>query len=562
MGTNIAVKIQNYNTARIGDDTVYTIQIVKSIMAGKLYPDINNKSKKYLIICGDSDIDAILACPFAMYMEKLHNANCPILLTKSGNQFLFKSISDLLDNRWSTSNDDLFKEIYVIGGDSAIPDNCIGFKNVNMTVNGDTYERKSGKTRDDYVKPNAQEDEDKYQLLRYTEKVIRIHGRDRYRTSYKLASTMSNPSPNYLFFCSGKNFVDGYSIATAASYLRCPLLLLPENYNEDTKTQGAINQALTNFLELDNIQSSVKKVFIAGGSQSNFIEAEEAIRSELGLVMPNSVERIAGQDRYDTSLSIAKEFKDFLESPNPYPYPRNQILPNEMECSKLIIIGGSSDVINCPIAPVFAVKYKCPLIVNNYLLKPRLIKGYLNNNKFYRDSAHTSEITIGDATDTKFYAVFKDEHQSDKYYRYQRSQFEELSGYPTINSGYKNGNNFYQYCDKTTDPPSYTDLITPNHLDYYIDLPTTSIYYYDDNNQYVVYGQYRIDTSPAPRTYNIMSYLQIKRPQLIYCFTDYAVEKDINSFSGQQFENLVQFYNGEIKISGQTDYDINIISLT
>lgn len=549
---SIAVKIQNYSTAKIGDETIQTIQITKAIMTSKIYKDINNKTKKYLIVCSDSEIDAILACPFAMYIEEQENANCPILLTKKGVDGLFSSTATLLKNSWAKNNNDLFEKIYVIGGSNTVKDTCIGSQ-YNMNEYKGVYTRKTGKDYNDF--------EDN-QLLKYTTEVIRIKGTNRYETSLKIAEYFNSPYPNYLFFCSGDNYVDGYSLAAAASYVKCPLILLPKDYSkstyEDSENFNCYN--LTRFLDNPSIQSSVKKVFIAGGSQRNFIEAEEAIHNCLNLTMPNSIERIAGQDRYDTSLSIAKEFKDFLESNNSSFYARNQILTHEMDCSKLIILGGSSDIIDCPVAPVLAVKYKCPLIINNYLLKPRLIYGYKSGDKFYREPAHTNEIVIGDtSTDTKSHAYYCDLTHSDdiKYYQYKSepdpNHFIETATYPSIVKGYKDGDAFY------TDA-LHTNLITPVTNNYYIDLSTSLVFQYDGSTYGNNIGKVHIDTSPAPRTYNIMSYLQIKRPQLIYCFTDYSIETDINGFSGQQFENFVSFYNGEIKVDEETNFDITVIT--
>ena len=60
----------------------------------------------------------------------------------------------------------------------------------------------------------------------------------------------------------------------------------------------------------------------------------------------------------------------------------------------------------------------------------------------------------------------------------------------------------------------------------------------------------RISIKPQHRYYNIMSYLQIKRPQLIYCFSEHSIGKNTASESGKSFENFVKFYNGTLKIDG------------
>lgn len=553
---SIAVKMRNYYNKSVTDEAIESILTSNWLMKNKIYRSISDK--KSVIICSSSDVDALISGPFAMYIEnKTEGMKCPVILTKNGATSLGQETYKCL-NSWATNEDDLFDIIYIIGGVVAIPDRCIGDSaKYTKTENSDktiaTYTRKSGYSYSNFSQGEA---------LKYTKKVIRICGQDRYRTSFVVANQISNPT--YLFFSNGMEYIDAYSIATAACYLRCPLIFLPQNYTYQADPSDLVAKGLNEYL--DKVKGSVKKVFIAGGGQRNLIEVEEAVRKRLGLTMPNSVERIAGKNRYQTSYSIAKEFKDFLDNVHEDPYPRDQLNNKENLCSRLIMVGGDNNSNDCPVAPILAVKYKCPLIVDNFQVKVKVTKGFINDNKLYRTRTGSSgsyiysdEITI---TDLMKKGIFRNSGDG-KYYIYSGKKFllrDALhpSREPQVTYGYKNGNNFYKTRtgnDTTSDPYQYLDQIEPYNLDVYIDIPKDNPYQYK-NDTYNTLDIETLDTIGGARTYNIMSYLQIKRPQWVYCFTNYSIDNNINSVSGQHFQNQAKFYNGTIYNTGN-EYDIS-----
>lgn len=564
MANQIPVRIRNYYIK--GNYTESTDTMVVSNKISQIIYGTGALSKDhYAILCSASDIDALIASPFAMYIEKQNNAQCPILVNKNSENKLDATVYNKLLT-WGENKQ--FKKIYIVGSSELIPDSCIG-KSDSMTKTGNIYTRKSSGTFDTN------------ELLNYTPEVERIYGDTRYETAIKIAKKMGNPT--YLFFANGQEYIDAYSICAAACYLKSPLLLLPNDYSKD-KTEEPY-RTITNYFEFLSSKNSIKKIFIAGGNQRNAYEVEIAVHEALKLTMPNSVERVAGQDRYDTSLSIAKEFNDFLSKPNEEIYSRASLDNNQTNCSKIILIDGDDDTNDCPTVPVLAAKkLRCPIIVNSYQLKHKLIEGYMNNakTKIYRDSEKTDEIIL-DSSDNKNYYVFKDltDGAETIYYTWDNSQFTVLAvqKVPNIYRGYskkvgrEEGVNIYNfYKDKNK-----TELIclddTYTMVDLYID-SLTNMAFEIKPHAIISAGDpiplikndeasRRISIKPQHRYYNIMSYLQIKRPQLIYCFSEHSIGKNTASESGKSFENFVKFYNGTLKIDGDNqNYDILYPSVT
>jgi putative cell wall-binding protein len=76
--------------------------------------------------------------------------------------------------------------------------------------------------------------------------------------------------------------------------------------------------------------------------------------------MPNSVERVSGTDRYNTSLSISKEFNALLDSSTSVVYNRDNI--NDGPCSKLIVINGDPTIVDASVIGVYAADRRRPII--------------------------------------------------------------------------------------------------------------------------------------------------------------------------------------------------------
>ena len=66
--------------------------------------------------------------------------------------------------------------------------------------------------------------------------------------------------------------------------------------------------------------------------------------------MPNCIERVAGEERLDTSLSIAKEFKDYLNN----------------NIRDIIMINSNASKVDLPIIGYYGSKIGCPVILADF----------------------------------------------------------------------------------------------------------------------------------------------------------------------------------------------------
>ncbi|MFR2518652.1 cell wall-binding repeat-containing protein, partial [Peptostreptococcus stomatis] len=126
--------------------------------------------------------------------------------------------------------------------------------------------------------------------------VERIAGVDRYGTSEMVARRVTGITgkKNTGVIASGQVFPDALSVGTFASRDGYPILLVKKNLVPD--------QVVRAIKDLD-----IKKTYIAGGTNT--------ISKSTEAKLPGVLERMAGKDRYETSVAIAKsKFKDSREA--------------------------------------------------------------------------------------------------------------------------------------------------------------------------------------------------------------------------------------------------------
>lgn len=118
--------------------------------------------------------------------------------------------------------------------------------------------------------------------------VERLHGEDRYGTSEMVAKRIAGLTniKNTAIFASGEVFPDALSISPYASRERHPILLVTKN-----SIPSQVKRAIEDL--------SISKSYIVGG--------ENTIGKEVSNNLPQTVERFAGIDRYETAIIIAKE---------------------------------------------------------------------------------------------------------------------------------------------------------------------------------------------------------------------------------------------------------------
>ena len=126
--------------------------------------------------------------------------------------------------------------------------------------------------------------------------VERIAGVDRYGTSEMVARRVTGITgkKNTGVIASGQVFPDALSVGTFASRDGYPILLVKKNLVPD--------QVVRAIKDLD-----INKTYIAGGTNT--------ISKSTEAKLPGVLERMAGKDRYETSVAIAKsKFKDSREA--------------------------------------------------------------------------------------------------------------------------------------------------------------------------------------------------------------------------------------------------------
>lgn len=119
-------------------------------------------------------------------------------------------------------------------------------------------------------------------------KISRLGGIDRYETAKLLATEVRGLTGNKsdMILVDGTNFPDGITINSLASNFKTPIMLTtPDTLSKETA---------------DKISEwSIKNVLIGGGYNS----VSKNIEDNLGV---NNIERVAGQDRYETAVKISE----------------------------------------------------------------------------------------------------------------------------------------------------------------------------------------------------------------------------------------------------------------
>ncbi|MCI6001283.1 MAG: cell wall-binding repeat-containing protein, partial [Finegoldia magna] len=177
-------------------------------------------------------------------------------------------------------------------------------------------------------------------LKKYSDKVTRIAGRDRYETSAKVAA-MSNKKN--VVIASGENFSDPlYASSYAYSNNAKILLSSGKTLSRETRDYLARNK------------SSIGKVTVVGGGQSISSATVRYIQSVTG----KNVSRISGRNRYDGSVKVA----------------------NSMNKDKVFIASGEDFADALAISPL-AQKLNAPILLSSRSKLDTSVIAFLNNFK-------------------------------------------------------------------------------------------------------------------------------------------------------------------------------------
>ena len=128
------------------------------------------------------------------------------------------------------------------------------------------------------------------------ENVTRIAGKDRIGTSLEISKAMFNESDNVVL-ASGFNFADALSAGQLAAALNAPLILSKDQL--DSRTSDEITKL------------KPKNMYIVGGENALGSNIEESVKS---VVNDINIERLKGNDRYETSVKVMEKTKEFVDA--------------------------------------------------------------------------------------------------------------------------------------------------------------------------------------------------------------------------------------------------------
>lgn len=128
------------------------------------------------------------------------------------------------------------------------------------------------------------------------ENVTRIAGEDRIATSIEISKAMFNESDNVVL-ASGFNFADALSAGQLAAALNAPLILSDENMDLRVKE------------EIANLKP--KNMYIVGGENALSSNIEESVKSAVNDI---NIERLKGNNRYETSVKVMEKTKEFIDA--------------------------------------------------------------------------------------------------------------------------------------------------------------------------------------------------------------------------------------------------------
>lgn len=128
------------------------------------------------------------------------------------------------------------------------------------------------------------------------ENVSRIAGEDRIATSIEISKEMFSESDNVVL-ASGFNFADALSAGQLAAALNAPLIL--SNDQLDSRTSDEIAKL------------KPKNIYIVGGETALSSNIEESVKS---VVNDINIERLKGNDRYETSVKVMEKTKEFVDA--------------------------------------------------------------------------------------------------------------------------------------------------------------------------------------------------------------------------------------------------------
>ncbi|APM40311.1 cell wall-binding repeat-containing protein [Clostridium kluyveri] len=171
--------------------------------------------------------------------------------------------------------------------------------------------------------------------------IIRIGGTDRYETAAKIAEAGWNSS-NYAIVANGEGYADALCAVPLAKANDAPILL--------TTSSNSLNQNTLN--ELKNLK--VNHVIVVGGTGVVSDSVVDSIKTQV----TSDVERLGGQDRYETSVKIAEKLGS---------------------TSKIVVASGEGYADALSAAPAAAIE-GMPILLTRSTILPDVTSNYITSN--------------------------------------------------------------------------------------------------------------------------------------------------------------------------------------
>ena len=130
--------------------------------------------------------------------------------------------------------------------------------------------------------------------------VERLYGDTRYGTAIKIAKSMS-AAPTYMIFAYGNDYADALSASSAAAIMNMPIIYLKKGDAPDAETAEYLKELYR--------RGCVYDAWIIGGTGVISENMEQYVKNTLN---GTRMRRVAGDNRYKTSIAVNKEFSEIL----------------------------------------------------------------------------------------------------------------------------------------------------------------------------------------------------------------------------------------------------------
>lgn len=193
---------------------------------------------------------------------------------------------------------------------------------------------------------NAISKKQEQELKEKYSQVIRLNGQTRHETAIKVASLIGTPS-ELMIATDNENSPDSLAIGPVAATKQAPILL---------SSKDGLTKETRDYIK----RSGIKKIYLIGAEQAVPAIVINQLKS-LGISNSNIV-RVAGSDRYRTSIEIINHFK--------------------LNTDNIVFSNGDKFIDALPGTP-FAAKMNAPIVLTQHETTPWVVSSFLQNKSSF-----------------------------------------------------------------------------------------------------------------------------------------------------------------------------------